>query len=77
MHRILQGLFLQVTHTACCHDCTVELRSRLACTGLWAAHLRPDLGGVCAQGLQNPGCHALPFPQQPQEDVLCADVVVA
>ena len=39
--------------------------------------LRPDLRGVSAQGLQNPGSHTLALAQEAEQDVLCADVVVA
>ncbi len=39
--------------------------------------LRPDLRGVSAQGLQNPGSHTLALAQEAEQDVLCSDVVVA
>ena len=39
--------------------------------------LRPDLRGVSAQGLQNPGSHTLALAQEAEQDVLCSNVVVA
>ena len=39
--------------------------------------LRPNLRGVSAQGFQHPGSYALALAQEAEQDVLCADVVVA
>jgi hypothetical protein len=42
----------------------------------WHTHLCADVAGVSTKILQYSGCNTLPLPQQPQEQMLCAYIIV-
>ena len=68
---LLQGGGLVAASSTCRACCN----SFLALTH-HADDLSPDLAGICAQRIQAACSHALAFPQQAEQNVLCANVVV-